>query len=112
MAWVARALGWRVLAWGARGRGTREGAEKSGRGAAGFNRIGVGFEDGFEGRDRGEAEGMFLTGLMVGDVGGDIRARGSDVKGEKVVGWRELFGERLEVLIEGEETEQDCRIGW
>jgi hypothetical protein len=55
---------------------------------------------------------MFLTGLMVGDVGGDIRARGSDVKGEKVVGWRELFGERLEVLIEGEETEQDCRIGW
>jgi hypothetical protein len=48
----------------------------------------------------------------VGRVRGDVRASGPDVEGEKVVGWGEFFGEGLEVLIQGEETEQDCDIGW
>jgi hypothetical protein len=55
---------------------------------------------------------MFLTGLMVGDVGGDIRARGPDVKGEKVLSRPEFLGECLKVLIQGEETEQNRGVIW
>ena len=85
-----------------------EGPQECGGGAAGFDGVWGGLEDGFEGRDREEAEGLVGLGLVVGDPSGDVGPGGPEVEVKKRVrrrdrvGRSEFGGEGLVVEVEGE----------
>lgn len=83
-----------------------DGSEECGGGAAGFDGVGVGFEDGFEGSDAGLAEGLVVLGFVEGEVGGDVGTGGPAVEGDEVFLRGEFGGEGSEVEVEGEEAEE------
>lgn len=87
-----------------------EGAEEGGGGAADFDLIGGGGEDGPKGVDDGLAVELVLVGAVRRDVRGDFGAGEPEEEGEDVGGVG-LFGKLGEVLVEGEVAEEEGVVG-